>query len=285
MFGYIKPVKCELKIREFEHYRATYCGLCHALSKDYGFLARFLVNYDFTFLALVLEDAAPKYEKRRCVAHPFCKRSVCTACSSLSKTAAASVILSWWKLCDEVADDKSFFARIAKLFLKPAYKKAVAAMPEFDAVCREKLAELCALERDNSPSLDAVADTFASIVASLSELASSPRVMREFFYHIGRIIYLTDALADIADDLKGGQYNPIAARFGINTLPIDESVYEQVKAGIFASDALADSAISLISHPHMNLILNVLKLGIPAAVEAARAGKKPKKEKIHERSI
>ena len=198
MFGYIKPVKCELKIREFEHYRATYCGLCHALSKDYGFLARFLVNYDFTFLALVLEDAAPKYEKRRCVAHPFCKRSACTECSSLSKTAAASVILSWWKLCDEVADDKSFFARIAKLFLKPAYKKAVAAMPEFDAVCREKLSELCALERDNSPSLDAVADTFASIVASLSELASNPRVMREFFYHIGRIIYLTDALADIA---------------------------------------------------------------------------------------
>ncbi|MFT9057020.1 MAG: DUF5685 family protein, partial [Ethanoligenens sp.] len=29
MFGYVKPFKPELKIREFEAYRAVYCGMCH----------------------------------------------------------------------------------------------------------------------------------------------------------------------------------------------------------------------------------------------------------------
>ena len=31
MFGYIAVNKPELKIREFDRYRAWYCGLCHAL--------------------------------------------------------------------------------------------------------------------------------------------------------------------------------------------------------------------------------------------------------------
>jgi hypothetical protein len=30
MFGYIEPLKCELKVHEFETYKAYYCGLCKA---------------------------------------------------------------------------------------------------------------------------------------------------------------------------------------------------------------------------------------------------------------
>ena len=34
MFGYIVVHKPELKVREYETYRASYCGLCHSLKKQ-----------------------------------------------------------------------------------------------------------------------------------------------------------------------------------------------------------------------------------------------------------
>ena len=52
MFGYIKPVKAELKVKEWEAYQGIYCGLCKQLAKRYGFFARMTLNYDFVFLAM-----------------------------------------------------------------------------------------------------------------------------------------------------------------------------------------------------------------------------------------
>ena len=57
MFGYIKPLKCELKIREYDYYRSSYCGLCNSLRIRYCVIARFIVNYDFVFFALLLSAA------------------------------------------------------------------------------------------------------------------------------------------------------------------------------------------------------------------------------------
>ncbi|WP_283129067.1 DUF5685 family protein, partial [Allofournierella massiliensis] len=31
MFGYVTPEKPEMKVKEFESYRAMYCGLCKQL--------------------------------------------------------------------------------------------------------------------------------------------------------------------------------------------------------------------------------------------------------------
>ena len=53
MFGYIRPQKGELLVREFEQYRGVYCGLCKQLGKSYGFAARMTLSYDCTFLGLL----------------------------------------------------------------------------------------------------------------------------------------------------------------------------------------------------------------------------------------
>ena len=56
MFGYVRPVREELKCRDFDLYKATYCGLCGAMRRRYGWLAPMFLNYDFTFLALLLSS-------------------------------------------------------------------------------------------------------------------------------------------------------------------------------------------------------------------------------------
>ena len=50
MFGYIRPVTAELKVKEYELYRAVYCGLCRSLGKCTGCASKLTLNYDFVFL-------------------------------------------------------------------------------------------------------------------------------------------------------------------------------------------------------------------------------------------
>ena len=76
MFGYVLINKPELKIREFEKYRSYYCGLCHALNDKYGVFGRLTLNYDMTFLVMLLSDLYDEEDKTvygRCVLHPVHK--------------------------------------------------------------------------------------------------------------------------------------------------------------------------------------------------------------------
>ena len=54
MFGYIVVHKPELKGREYESYRASYCGLCHSLKNQSGRIGQLTLSFDMTFLALLL---------------------------------------------------------------------------------------------------------------------------------------------------------------------------------------------------------------------------------------
>lgn len=67
MFGYVRIYKPELKIKDYEIYKAAYCSVCRALGRHYGVIARGLLSYDATFLylyrAAISEAADCKYEK------------------------------------------------------------------------------------------------------------------------------------------------------------------------------------------------------------------------------
>ena len=57
MFGYIRPSKPRLSEQDEARFQSVYCGLCHELGRKYGFSARFVLNFDFTFLAILLSGA------------------------------------------------------------------------------------------------------------------------------------------------------------------------------------------------------------------------------------
>mgnify|MGYP003300678134 CR=1 FL=1 len=88
---------------EQERFRSVYCGLCHTLGKRYGFGARFILNYDFTFLAILLsEGGAAECGCARCVVHPLKKRCYHKCSPALELAADESVILAYWQLRDGV---------------------------------------------------------------------------------------------------------------------------------------------------------------------------------------
>ena len=53
MFGYIKPMTEELKVKEHELYKSIYCGLCSAMGEHICTSNRLTLSYDIVFLALV----------------------------------------------------------------------------------------------------------------------------------------------------------------------------------------------------------------------------------------
>jgi len=221
MFGYIRPLKDELKVREYEQFKTCYCALCHTLKAEYGRLSRFFLTYDFTFLAMLLWDADTIPEERcaRCAVSPIKKKTFCAPAKALSDCAGYSVILSRWKLKDALKDE-GFFGRMrARTYLlltKRPYKKAAAKYPDFDAAAGEHLGKLGALESENSASLDGTADQFAAITAALAgpEAAGARRrTLEQLLYHTGRIVYILDAVDDLKEDCAAGRYNPAARRF------------------------------------------------------------------------
>ena len=222
MFGYVRPVREELKCRDFDLYKATYCGLCGAMRRRYGWLAPMFLNYDFTFLALLLSEPEKRFTpcRGRCHANPLLKKSMCQTSPALETAADESVVLTWWQLRDKARDSglwKGLPARTLALLLKPAYRKAARRRPEFDRCVRESLEKLSALEAERCSSMDRAADTFAVLLQGAAPASGEEirdRALQQLLYHLGRWIYLIDAQDDLEEDRASGNYNAVAARFG-----------------------------------------------------------------------
>ena len=79
MFGYVRAIPDVLPEEEARRYEAVYCGLCMTLGVRYGWTARFILNYDFVFLALLLAPGETEAcACRTCPARPWKKRACWT---------------------------------------------------------------------------------------------------------------------------------------------------------------------------------------------------------------
>ena len=283
MFGYVRPLRPELKCKDFDLYRASYCGLCRCLRRRYGLIAPLLLNFDFTFLTLALwsPEERPSYCRGRCHANPLVKKQMCPDSPALELAADESVILAWWKLRDAVSDEGFFQglpARVACLALRGAYKKSARRRPDFDQTVRGCLGELARLEQENCPSLDRTADTFARLLqAAAPAEGKQGRVLEQLLYHLGRWIYLADARDDLAEDLSHGRYNPVAARYG------SEGDDEALALTMDQSLAQMGAALQLGEFGcRRPLLENIIYLGLPLIQRAVFEGSwaQIKKQKI-----
>ena len=129
MFGYVLPLVDELTVSQFLRFRRCYCGLCRTLGREYGQGSRLILNYDFTFLAMLLwpETDQPETLCRACPVHPLSRRCSCAPTKDLAAAAGCSVILAWHKLADD-REDESFPRRTraaAERILKTAGFKEI----------------------------------------------------------------------------------------------------------------------------------------------------------------
>lgn len=222
MFGYIMPEKPELKIKEFDIYRAYYCGVCKSIGKRHGQIKRMTLTYDAAFLALLLCSVLKietKMVKERCIVHPI-KKSFVTYNEIIDYSSDINIILAYNNIRDKWEDDKSKVALVGMAALKKSYKKLMVEYSEKCAIINKRLEDLSLLEKTKCDSIDAAAEPFAKLmeeVLDYEKLDNETRqVLRWLGYNLGKWIYLIDAFDDLEDDVKNSSYNPLLTHFKYN---------------------------------------------------------------------
>jgi len=184
------------------------------------------------------------------------KREVVCCDPALELAADCSVIFTYYKILDEIADAsflKRQLSQTAKLALRRAYRKAALRRPDFDRKAKEELDRLRKLEMQRCESVDEPADTFGKLLESITLELTDPlqqRIFSQLLYHLGRWIYLADALDDWKEDAKSGNYNPVAARFSLQGETLPQEIRERMGSTLDASIRQMAAAYELWDFGH-----------------------------------
>ncbi len=212
MFGYVRINKMDLTFREYEHYKGYYCGLCKCLKNNHGEISRLSLNYDITFLILILTSIyKPKSTviEEGCITNPFKKKK--KIMNEITEYAAdMNVLLTYYKLEDNLNDDKGIKDIIAYNIYKNKLKKSYQNYPKKAEFIKEQLEILQQLEKDKSNNIDLVSNTFGKLMSEVFAYKEDEFVkdLRVIGFNIGKYIYLLDAYEDLDKDYKKGRYNP-----------------------------------------------------------------------------
>lgn len=285
MFGYVKVCKPELKIREYEEYKAVYCTLCRVIGRDYGQISRTLLSYDATFYVLLCDCAnsseMPQYQKGRCRFNPAktCHYQECPG-ESYSRAAALTVILSYHKLLDTLHDSRFLKRAAAAVFypiLRVKYKKAKARYPQFAEIAETAMSRQSALEQAKCASTDEAAHPSAQALADLFSLyvqdPTQKRVVARTAYCLGRWVYLMDAYDDMRKDLNFGEYNPFLLKYNITDEQalLQNELHEDILRSLHMSANEAAISFDLLNGTvHRSVLENILYDGLEAQCAAVR---------------
>ncbi len=268
MFGYVRMSKGELKVKEYDTYRAVYCSLCKYLGKNYGILSRFTLSYDYAFLSLLnmsLSEECSGFKKGRCAFNPLKKCNYCTCTNSLSMPAAAAMIMFYYKLSDNVSDSRGIkraaFRFVRALFSR-THKKAAALFPETEETIAKYMQKQKAIETADETSLDKASDPTAAalgeIFAACTKDPQEKRVLYRMGYCMGRYVYLLDAACDFEKDVKSGSYNVLK-----EYCESKAAAAEKVKPQLYACVNEAAKALELVDFKRYKpIIANTVCVGL-----------------------
>lgn len=219
MLGYLRPKLKKTDSRAKEQYRALYCGLCHSLKKYYGYRGVACLNYEVTFLLLLIISSS---EGERAIFHgsccltPFVRVPFIDYLNSEVKTAAdISIVVSSFEIKDNVDDGGNFIWRVFDRLLNKLNEKAVNEISEFEKIIKIKLNSFYDLEKSETVNLDVVLEACGEIVEGLvSPLLSAvdgpiAEIILRIANYIGQWIYLMDACDDYHKDISTDNYNPL----------------------------------------------------------------------------
>jgi hypothetical protein len=226
MFGYLPgPAVCCQKAASV--YRAHFCGLGTSLHRQHGAWARWLVNRDSTFLALLgsaLSDAPPALQNTTCCNRFATPRDLVADNAVLQYTSAVTLCALDAKLDDDASDERGWrrwLARSASQALDTPVSDALGLLHALRfpvAPERAWMAGQKHTEQAPSNSLhDCAAPTRAAyeeITAHLAHVANAPQAknaLRQLGENLGLLIYAQDAWDDWAKDRRRGQFNPLHA--------------------------------------------------------------------------
>lgn len=262
MFGYVKVNKMDLTFREYEHYRGYYCGLCKYLKDNHGEISRLSLNYDITFLILVLTSVyrpKPNVIEEGCIVNPFKKKK--KIINDITEYAASmNVLLTYYKLEDNLKDDKGIKDKLAYNIYKGKLRLAYEKYPQKAEFIKEQLEILYNLEQEKNLNIDLVSNTFGNLMGEIFAYKEDEfeKDLRRIGFNVGKYIYILDAYEDLDKDYEKGRYNPF-----VEYIDKREELREKADKLISMSlGMLARSIDNLNLKVNTNIIENIVYSGV-----------------------
>jgi hypothetical protein len=277
MFGYLAADPSRLSQEELARYKACYCGLCRSLQARHGALSRLTLNYDMTFLVLLLQSLYEPEEQggdESCLIHPFAsrpwRRSEITAYA-----ADLNLALAYLKRLDDWEDDGSLSALGQARAMRGAYERICGDYPRQCAAMRKGLEALARLERERIEDPDAAAACFGSLLGELFVWREDrwSDTLREMGDALGRALYVMDACMDLSADAVRNRYNPFRRFYG---LPDNEQRFRAILQMLMGDCVLAFDRLPLVQDA--GLLKHILCLGFWTQFDRRYRQKKEEKD-------
>ena len=263
MFGYVNADKKEMTDEERSTYQAYYCGLCRELKRQAGAGAQICLNYDITFLAILLSglyEPDEVTEPFRCRLHPTKKRFFHES-EVMQYAASMNIVLSYYKLLDDYQDDhKTSRKKIANRF-EPVVKRVCEEYPRQTQAIEDFVRDLSDAEyrqEDNLTVLSALSGDMLGELFCYKEEDVWNESLRSMGYYLGKFIYLLDAYDDMEKDRKNHSFNPMLR--AIDRDPSYDAFCRQVLVSLIAECTKEFERLPILKNA--SILRNILYSGI-----------------------
>ena len=266
-------------------YQSYYCGLCQILRKNSGIRGQMLLNYDMTFLIVLLSGLYELEDHEKefvCAIHPG-KKKLARVNEATRYAAKMNVILAYHNLEDDWRDDRAYAKRAISQIIRKDYLKIVREYPRQAEALEKYMHRLIDLEQTKETNLDLVAGITGEMLGEIFAWKEDiwAEELRCLGFYLGKFIYLMDAYEDLEKDEKGGKYNPF-----LDLQKENPKDYETISKLILTS-MMSECSKSFERLPvlqNADIIRNILYSGVWSKYEYIQL-KKKKRRKNREKSV
>lgn len=279
MFGFLVPDKSRWNHSFEKTYMAHYCGLCDALSKEFGLFGRCFTNSDTTFIYLLTTAQINKKFELKRIRCPigFRKREALILPELARFISAISVVLVYEKMLDDKYDEKKSCLPVVDKFITKCYTKSKVILSQFGFpvnLIHNLMETQRMVEKADTASLTELANPTAvmlrDILGFTAKLCAIENKvsLEKIGYNLGRLVYVLDSIMDYHNDIKSGRFNAVAKCCPkIKHPTIFNEVPDEFRTIIFDCLKEIDCQLNQIKfYQFKEILMNILSLSLTNSV-------------------
>ena len=280
MFGYININRKELSDENKKIYQAYYCGLRRKLKETSGRKGQMLLNYDMTFLIVLLTglyESENQVQDFTCALHPT-RRQTSYINEVTAYAADMNIILSYQNLEDDWKDDRSYTKKAFAKLLDKDYERIMRKYPRQVAALESYMKQVAQAEARKETNIDVMAGYSGAMLGEVFAWKDDMWAdeLRCLGFYMGKFIYLMDAYEDMETDRRKKHYNPflqLSQENGKDT----EVLYRLMLTSMMSECAKSFERLPILQHA--DILRNILYSGVWCKYEYNRLKREKKLQK------
>ncbi len=277
MFGYISANYNSMSEENQKQYQAYYCGLCRVLKRESGLKAQVLLNYDMTFLVILLTglyELSNEESTFVCATHPG-KKKTAYINEATQYASDMNVLLSYYNLVDDWKDDRSYTRHMLARMLEKEQMRLLDKYPRQAKALETYITQLDRLEKQRETNIDAISGLTGELLGEIfiwkEDLWADE--LHCLGFYMGKFIYLMDSYEDLEKDEKKKEYNPFSQL--AKDRPEDfETISKLILTSMMSECAKSFERLPILLHA--DIIRNILYSGVWSKYEYLQQKKQKK---------